>query len=206
VLVFDQVTSSFLSLDLERTADKVSSAKVSLTSTSESLLRALDGFGGPYEFPSAFCNSQSTEVFIFEDESDSIVALDYALPPTSNNIRFFVGPQEIRNRRDPQGSRRVDAGGDLGLTFSSANARDNRIFYEDSSRELLSVNYPAGVVVLALNPQDLELATDFLSRGNFNFMEPDSENDQKLIVLDRQASTLLRIDLEYEALPVKQEI
>jgi hypothetical protein len=206
VLVFDQITASFLSLDLTRTDGKVSSAVVEMTATSQSLVQALEGFGGPYEFPSAFCDSQGTEVFIFEDESDSIVALNYALPSTSNNIRFFVGPTEIRNRRDPQGSRRTDAGGDLDLTFSSANARDNRIFYEDASRELLSVNYPAGVVVLALNPQDLETATDLLSRGNFSFMEPDSENDQKLIVLDRQSSTLLRIDLEYEALPVKQNI
>lgn len=208
VLVFEQVTSYLLRIGARRNnaADpaEITGGTVGRAAFPQNLLAALqEGVGGnivnpPLELGGAFYHQTLPAICIYEEKTNNLVTFFYE-KTINNNIDLFIQSSEFLQPRT-QGSSGGGIATEPVLSFAQADVTNNRLAFDQGADRLLSINYPAGGVVVVADRTTL-IAVTGNSLADLTYTEPvDSDN---LRALDTQSTSLLALPLTYISWPVK---
>jgi len=208
LLLYEGVTATFLDLTVVRNAGALSGGIVRRWTSAEALAVTIGEANSsppvnpPYRFNAAYCDPTTGEISIFEENTNSLVLLDSNRAAPEDNLRPLIGKNDILFRRDPSGKpKQVAAPAEPELVFSGPDMRLNRVYFDQGSKELQSVNYETGVVVLVSSPLDVNEAIN--ATGNFVFLDPNPSQDEDIRIFDQQTNSLINLKVKYSTLPVR---
>jgi len=211
-LVFDQTTSTFLRIGLKHAGDdpagEVIGALVARAVNAAVLSNALQGVEGtttvapPFVFTDAFQRSDGRRpILYFESKSANIIAFD---PDPAlgdeKSLSVFVDSSGFLFRRDLRGQVVPGSGNTKDLDFATADVRLNRLAFDRDFRQLISISYSSGVVVVVASAAEIKVVTGD-PIANITYIEPLDETNVR--AFDTRTTSLLEFRLGYTALPVR---
>ena len=207
-LVFDRKTSVFIKIRLLRgAAGEVIGASVASAITRRAFEAALQGSESvavndpPYDVRSGYQSSSGArKVFFFEGKQSSIIAYDPSPKLTpDNSVTSFVDASDFLFRRDPRGTGQPNQGAPEEIDFATVDIRLNRLAFDRDFRQLISVNYESGVVVVVASSSEISVVTKD-AINDFTYIEPLDDNNVR--VFDFRTMSLLDFKIEYTAFPI----
>lgn len=206
LLVFEQVTSSFLIFEAVKT--NVNGEVKILGGTVRIGVMVLAAFQagaqaggpitGPLNFSGSFIHKNGREVVCVEEKTNNLVAFD-PQKPANSSLRILVSSSSLSLRLDPSGTGGTTGQTEPVLVVSTSDVNDNRLTFDQGLDELISISYSSDNVVVVASRSKIIAATGN-SLADLTYVEP--LNNNKVRAFDSQSNALLSIELEYAAFPI----
>lgn len=211
-LVFDQTTSTFLRIGLKHELDDpagpVTGAVVVRAVNAAVLTQALQGSDAtttvspPFLFREGFQRSDGRrEILFFESKSANVIAYDP--DPALGDVKslsIFVDASGFLFRRDPRKQVLPGSANTKDLSFSTGDIRLNRLAFDRDFRQLISISYSSGVVVVVASADEIKVVTGD-PIANLTYVEPLDDNNVR--AFDSRTTSLLEFRIGYTAFPVR---
>jgi len=192
--------------------DKVLRTSVQVTVNRLDLIMAMEEaregeFDRQFQFTESFLHQDKPLILCFEDESNNLFAYDYEAGPFDPKIEVFTSATQLSQRIDLRFDPEFDDHSEppTRLLFGTGNVFENKLAFDFDTSEVLSFNFVTGQVVVVLHRRDVTAVTG-ASLFNLNYMltidEPPQGKGRILRIVDDESTSLLGINLEYEAIPV----
>ncbi len=196
VLLFDTASSSFLKASNDAGAETVTRIV-----TAVDLVMAV-GAPAPYRIGTSWMHPTRTELVFVEEQNDVILGLDYE----ANTLRVVADNNTVKSPRDPRlaAGTIIAPGGELPVFLGSENdIRENRLLFDTSRDQLLSLNYEAGQLVVTTKAVDyFEVNSNTIAEYSFIFSFGSDGGTEHLRVWDSASFSLYELRLGYTTLPV----
>lgn len=169
------------------------------------------------QFKAAFYHPEDAVLLTFEEGSDTMLQLDYTGydedisigdenyydSSFGQRIKTFATKNSLLERRDHQS---IPGDADFSpeeptLVVSDTDVSENRLFFDQGSDDILSLNYSTGIYVVVIKQKDISDVTRNIGVSDLTFMSPINNNE--ILIMDSQAGDLLRVRLDYAAFPVR---
>ncbi|MBI4582799.1 MAG: hypothetical protein HY717_02020 [Planctomycetes bacterium] len=209
-LIFDRVTNHFIKIQVLRNqvSQEITSRRIELYTFPDEILTAIrqgsasvDTEAVSFNFHDIFPHLSQPILLAFEEVTNSLMSIDYNAP-YGRRIGLYSAASNVLQRIDLHGTDEEELGGvrEPVLTFANADVRENRLLFDQGSKDLLSLNYLTGFYVVVLKQRDIGQQTGSVGSSNLTFMEP--IDDYTLRAFDSQANALINIRVDYAAFPV----
>ncbi len=210
LLIFDRFTNHFIKIKALRNdvSQEITSRRLELFTSPDEILSAIrqgsvsvDTEAVAFNFRWIFPHISRPILLAFDEVTNNLISIDYNAPYGSR-IGLFSSASNVLQRIDLQGSNEEEFGGvrEPVLTFADADVRENRLVFDQGSKDLLSLNYLTGFYVVVFKQRDIGLQTGSIGNSDLTFMEPIDDNT--LRAFDSQANALINIRVDYAAFPV----
>ena len=207
VLAYDSLSSNFFVIGVGRNpAGEILGGTVGNAMRQSDLIDVLQNEAGatsvslPLVVRSGFSRVNEkgkAEVVFYEEKSRTILQYD-PKAPIGDNVRVFVDSAALLFRRDPRG-KPVTGQSNPVLDFATDDVNLNRLAFEESLDQLVSISYTSGVVVVVADVDEIGLATND-TLAEINYIEP--LDDKNVRAFDQRSTSLVEFKLEYAAFPV----
>jgi hypothetical protein len=207
VLAYDSLSSNFFVIGVGRNpAGEILGGTVGNAMRQSDLIDVLQNEAGatsvslPLVVRSGFSRVNEkgkAEVVFYEEKSRTILQYD-PKAPIGDNVRVFVDSAALLFRRDPRG-KPVTGQSNPVLDFATDDVNLNRLAFEESLDQLVSISYTSGVVVVVADVDEIGLATND-TLAEINYIEP--LDDKNVRAFDQRSTSLIEFKLEYAAFPV----
>jgi hypothetical protein len=167
----------------------------------------LSGFLHPNaSLPSADPNRKPF-IMLFDEATNNLFTLDYTKSATeTDKLKVFTSSTMLTSRTDLHLDPELDTGTfEPLLTFATDDLVDNKLAFDSGPAEIISFNYATGQVVVVLHKRDITKVTGqgLLDVVYMEALDPPPQGDGKVLrLIDVESTSLVEVNLEYQAIPV----